>query len=363
MTAQESVQVPASLSHLPDKSQMGDWMTLGPFHGSTRSSYAPGTWDKSKVSPKVVAGKIIRDFVEDIATYTQRTLTYDTDSLSAFKGVMQLYAAAAGVDNIEFILGLPICLNAFPNVCSAFMAAVTDWSHDEPTADSGRLCWRRPHLPSWTWVGWGGTVSEKSSFQKTLNKLVSPEHSWTHPSRDYTPEVHVSLKDAPSSPEFPLEHWIRGYAGEDTYVLLTIQQPFVVDPCTVFPAAGKNKISLNKHKFNIPVYLTVTEPLGPTGSADRQAEVIKRLRNETYKAVLAWWNLEDLHSSMVSVISVGFLLLKPTGEQRGGKVVYERVGSLRRAVPSHLIGGGCATIDDFVAFAGLLRSEADVCLV
>ncbi|KAK7964485.1 HET-domain-containing protein [Apiospora saccharicola] len=84
----------------------------------------------------------------DITIYTQRHLTYSSDSLNAILGVIRYYMEFSSDDlKIRNIWGVPLYLVLKSQELLLDLA----WFHRSP----GR---RRPEFPSWSWAGWEGGV-------------------------------------------------------------------------------------------------------------------------------------------------------------------------------------------------------------
>jgi len=113
---------------------------------------------------KEIAEKTYRQLVE---AYSQRTLTYESDGLDAFKGILGAFERVFG---LEFHWGLP----------TMYLGAALTWpAHDEAievrrrTAlyefmDSQGEIVECP-LPSWSWVGWVGKIH----FDEVFGLLTS----------------------------------------------------------------------------------------------------------------------------------------------------------------------------------------------
>lgn len=151
MSEMESLYIPAEISHLPDMSQQGRWMAPGIFDragkGSVRNIPEPNSLTIGLESNENVIKKIHQEVLSDIGQYTCRQLTYDSDALDAFKGIMQMHRARAGND-ITFILGLPAIKYSNWDLNSAFAHSLC-WCLDGPHRER-----RNNLLPSWSWPRW-----------------------------------------------------------------------------------------------------------------------------------------------------------------------------------------------------------------
>lgn len=90
------------------------------------------------------------DYRLAVEEYTSRDISFESDILNAFTGIMNIYRTHG---NLEFSYGLPT---------KHFMQFLT-W-------DSAGLYERREEFPSWSWTGWRGTIKYRLlSNPKTEN--------------------------------------------------------------------------------------------------------------------------------------------------------------------------------------------------
>ncbi|KXJ96258.1 hypothetical protein Micbo1qcDRAFT_201571 [Microdochium bolleyi] len=93
MTAHENVRVLPPLSHLPDSTRSGSWAYPGHFEriNAQLRCFSGGDDDRHNFAHDETRElhRIRRDFVQ----YSSRDLTYGTDSLLAFQGIMQMYSS------------------------------------------------------------------------------------------------------------------------------------------------------------------------------------------------------------------------------------------------------------------------------
>jgi hypothetical protein len=100
-----------------------------------------------------------------IRVYTSRVLRWDSDSLIAFLGVMRrLSRHTFGSEESSFthVHGIPYLGSHHgsppsPEEASAFFLYGLSWNQFEGPGGQQHPR-RRPHLPSWVWAGWAGTV-------------------------------------------------------------------------------------------------------------------------------------------------------------------------------------------------------------
>ncbi|KAK8113595.1 hypothetical protein PG984_014121 [Apiospora sp. TS-2023a] len=91
----------------------------------------------------------------DIENYTQRNLTYPSDSLNGFRGFLNHYRQITGGKLLD-IWGLPYEPEGKP----CFKVESLCWSHNPISfSEYGVPIGRRADFPSWSWAGWSGAVS------------------------------------------------------------------------------------------------------------------------------------------------------------------------------------------------------------
>jgi hypothetical protein len=95
---------------------------------------------------------------ELLKTYSLRDMTYQSDAINAFQGILQRYSRAPVP--VKHYFGVPFTTGQHPglsdmremersvdDISNSFIAALT-WSAENAT--------RRPGFPSWSWAGWRG---------------------------------------------------------------------------------------------------------------------------------------------------------------------------------------------------------------
>ncbi|KAI6084285.1 heterokaryon incompatibility protein-domain-containing protein [Hypoxylon rubiginosum] len=85
-----------------------------------------------------------RFLLNQISEYTRRELSYETDSLDAFKGVLASYETNKKIP-INHLWGIPVQGESKSSLSLL-------WYHKN-------VATRRPGFPSWSWAGWAGEVS------------------------------------------------------------------------------------------------------------------------------------------------------------------------------------------------------------
>ncbi|KIM99873.1 hypothetical protein OIDMADRAFT_126407 [Oidiodendron maius Zn] len=120
------------------------------------------------------------DYYERVQKYTQRSLTYDSDILNAFQGLLREYETRRGF-KIYHVWGVP--------TISCIKKTFGGGDHQSVVKTSLQgfmlgLCWflkspseRRVGFPSWSWVGWKGIIeSQGHQFYGRLEDLNDPQY-------------------------------------------------------------------------------------------------------------------------------------------------------------------------------------------
>ena len=112
-----------------------------------------------------------------LQTYLKRDLTFDSDAIAGFMGILEVYRRAEQPWHHHFGLLYRKDANEGVDLNAAFVNALM-WS--------GELRARRPQFPSWSWAGWksqtfnaGGAytrqrVAIKLSVETTSGELIDP---------------------------------------------------------------------------------------------------------------------------------------------------------------------------------------------
>lgn len=100
-------------------------------------------------------------FWSAVKAYSQRTMTFETDALTALEGILRRFQSSPAF--VYNILGIPLVLDngsrgdkdSLLDV-QLFVAGLS-WHHSVAAR-------RRKHFPSWTWAGWDGSVQLQRTF-------------------------------------------------------------------------------------------------------------------------------------------------------------------------------------------------------
>jgi len=175
MAVCESVKLPLNILRDPSSDQMADYMLSGIFdedlHEHTELQYG------FQSPPDSDIGEQILMLDSHIRAFTARKLTNSGDSLKAFLGVAARYATDAG---LLLIHGLPVWVGTFtddtPGLQHTFALSISSWTHIAQETEQGIGLYvtnrpRRRQFPSWTWVGWEGSIEfcneKQSKFHRT----------------------------------------------------------------------------------------------------------------------------------------------------------------------------------------------------
>ena len=158
----ESISVPMDLVHTKTKDRFYLFMRSGLFNGrdeglSSRIFGLPfGNFDDRTASWSYY----MRKYLILATNFTSRNLSFDSDSLNAFAGIMRHLEGAK--HPITQLLGIPY-LQPFmkPNQYIHYdcVVAALCWRHIHCWNGGSHKTKRRNAFPTWTWAGWSGAVS------------------------------------------------------------------------------------------------------------------------------------------------------------------------------------------------------------
>lgn len=176
MNCFEGLYSPLDVLHTKRKDRFRACIRSGLFTGKDEGIQTPifgkpfGTFDERK---KPWSFHFIK-FLILVTNYSSRNLTFDSDSLNAFVGIMAQFQTAHFP--IRQILGIPfICPSIFPEekIHRDCVVAALCWRHIECCWMTGQVVKRRKGFPSWTWAGWAGTVSWTDLFTDGIMDVKS----------------------------------------------------------------------------------------------------------------------------------------------------------------------------------------------
>ncbi|KAK4152994.1 hypothetical protein C8A00DRAFT_15723 [Chaetomidium leptoderma] len=87
-----------------------------------------------------------------IAEFTKKRLSFDSDSLNAVSGVLNVFGDMD--PPVRFCQGLPVSQDVSAHFTDNLLLESLCWYHQDPASVQ-----RRDQFPSWSWAGWSGTIS------------------------------------------------------------------------------------------------------------------------------------------------------------------------------------------------------------
>ena len=132
----------------------------------------------SRVFPLRGLGKSPDDLGERLNEYLQRSLTFESDVLDAFRGVLAAFERMFPL-KVQSFCGIPIFTDDFfRNDFDALVSSLSWWFIN--SYKEGQEPKRRPGFPSWSWTGWklpGITFHLSFSSQQKAIVGVSVEYA------------------------------------------------------------------------------------------------------------------------------------------------------------------------------------------
>lgn len=150
MNCHESLKGNLDKLHMRDKSQFHGVLQNGLFGRAEYQKY--GYFDESTLKSSAYLSR----FMGMVEQYTAKDLTYDTDSLNAFSGIMRDLEKRQTA--LCQIWGVPFCRNKAGKPTQRSFVNGLGWFHKARDRTNDRGPSRRPGFPSWSWAGWAGGV-------------------------------------------------------------------------------------------------------------------------------------------------------------------------------------------------------------
>ncbi|KAK4104943.1 HET-domain-containing protein [Parathielavia hyrcaniae] len=174
----ESIQAPLETLHIPGLTRMRDPV------------------DMSRVLPHRTIGKQPYMLADRINEYIRRSLTFETDILDAFRGVLLAYERQFSATS-RVLAGIPFLVGSDTSPLTALADGLSwRWEYFYDDWQAFRALWtakRRQGFPSWTWLGWtvsddvhfrGGLCSEHLLVEASLEYADGQRLSWTADQQD-----------------------------------------------------------------------------------------------------------------------------------------------------------------------------------
>lgn len=146
------------------------------------------TWRIAALSPKT-PGMVPREFMDHVKEYSTKKLTYRSDTLNAFRGILNVFEKAKRP--VYSFWGLPIFLTDI-DISRSSTQMKTSWSRS--TRFAFHLFWSAStyrfqgfargevSFPSRSWVGWEGAVTDNGMIY--------------YKGREYLDDARISFEDS-----------------------------------------------------------------------------------------------------------------------------------------------------------------------
>lgn len=163
MNCHESLLSNLDELHVEDKSEFVYYCQAGLFGLNTLHKYGHVHESNLTAADNLVV------FMGLVEKYTARDLTYDTDSLKAFTGVIHRFETAETA--VNQIWGVPFCRGESDKETTDSFVDGLGWNHSWKKHGVPR---RRPGFPSWSWAGWAGKIEyQERRFGGGSKQLIS----------------------------------------------------------------------------------------------------------------------------------------------------------------------------------------------
>lgn len=167
MNCWESVHSHLDWLHTNDKSRSHDWIRSGMFGRRAKENFGKLLIDQLPL------GEVMVRYWSCIEDYSSRDLTFDSDSLQAFQGIIERFSRIKR--SVLAIWGLPFPGQAVAQKKIEYFAIGLAWFHSRRCWEDSKRPRRRYGFPSWSWAGWAGEVQLSKSH--TYNLSTSTLHS------------------------------------------------------------------------------------------------------------------------------------------------------------------------------------------
>jgi heterokaryon incompatibility protein (HET) len=233
MNCRESMLNDLDSLHTEDRTKFRECLKSG-FFGSKNNFLSTGGFGEVSRTPE----DNMRRLGDMIELYTDRDLTYDTDSLNAFVGILRFFEHSESP--IATIWGVPLrrTLNAegedlVEQTNASFVASLA-WKHEQGSTAYLFPIYprRRDGFPSWSWCGWqGGIGCERFQFNSVL-RFVALEDS---AGAVFTPTEYLDHIDQTQSYVLrPSILWITGFVVPQTAFSVSRAEDDTSDECRIF---------------------------------------------------------------------------------------------------------------------------------
>ncbi|KAH7374881.1 heterokaryon incompatibility protein-domain-containing protein [Plectosphaerella cucumerina] len=232
MNCRESMTNDLDNLHTEDKTKFRECLGSG-FFGSNNFFSTGGFGEVSRTAEDNL--KLLRDMME---LYTERDLTYDTDSLDAFVGILRLFEHSKSP--IATIWGVPLLrsLDAagedlIEETDASFVAGLA-WKHEAKFAANNNPIHplRRDSFPSWSWCGWQAGIGCGLPPSENLLQSIALEDD---NGAMFTPSEYLDLVGPTQSYSLrPSALWITGFVVPQTAFTVVRSEEEARDDCCIF---------------------------------------------------------------------------------------------------------------------------------
>jgi len=134
--------------------------------------------DMGRIWPLRGVGKYPLELAERITEYAPRSLTYPSDALHAFEGVLREFATMER-SPVPNLCGIPLFKTEESDITASLVIGLSWWIKGPMRTRSPRPPhqWRRPGFPSWSWTGWNLAGASSPMGYLTFNLEQQPYYS------------------------------------------------------------------------------------------------------------------------------------------------------------------------------------------
>ncbi|KAK2611811.1 hypothetical protein N8I77_005135 [Diaporthe amygdali] len=164
LVRQENIALPERYSIASVNDHRPNFRPVSPKYDYGPLARSSGLWESIHRSPGGENATVLHDFWPRVEEYTCRQMTFQKDSLAAFRGIMQFYTRRATRADESLVLaivcGIPFSIPAPTSQLpvSSDLSLGLCWSHAHGSKS------RRNHtFPSWSWAGWVGQAHGESN--------------------------------------------------------------------------------------------------------------------------------------------------------------------------------------------------------
>ncbi len=324
MAVWESIGLPLRLYHDGTGQKMDSYIRSGIFRGSMEPVYSSlsSFWGFGEElgNPDPLYQSVLR-LDDHVHSFSQKSLSYDSDSLLAFQGIIDHFASDNG---LRMLVGIPVSDYGYGvagNSCAwlSFALGISFWAHTEAGSTDNEFChaWRRRHLPSWTWAGWKGTITWAAGGN-VHSELFSPVINWRRMASGqkgfmYAPEMDLCDTSTGDIHSLSKLLTLESVDNNRPHQLL-IRKPLILDFKQL--EFDSNRQAWLRRDFGITLKLSIFMTM---------FDVVKRHETGELKSILVFFTT----GAVADGTFIQFIVLqKVLPEVHVGVEVWERIGRL-----------------------------------